>query len=288
MFLVFGLSLLVLAIVAFVAKGRGALRLVPAPFKSRWLPITVVVVLGIFGALLLTQSAFLSSPPLPKDVVADDTTRIAPERPVPVPSPPPAPAPPTPPLAFDPAQYIRQQVAELVPGRIEFNPPTNMRVGVKEPITVRISRSETEDAIKQNLQGRGVPQVENIRVGTFMRVRLAGDGFTVTTRSDENQAVPDRQFAEWLFDVLPVSAGNKVLNLQVSVRFKLPNSEEVTELPVLARNIAVEVNTWWNVEQSIAQNLKWLLGGVATVVASIIGYFAKRWFEKPKPPDQSD
>ena len=184
---------------------------------------------------------------------------------------------------FDPAAYIEEQVRKLVPGSILFNPPTRMRVGQTERVTVRISRSGAEGAIRSGLQGRGVPQVEQIQVGTFVRVRLFGDEFEVTTHSDENQAVPEQQFAEWLFTVKPLSAGKRALDLQVAVRFKLPNSEEVTELPVLSREIAVEVNTWWSLKQFVLENWKWFLGGIGSVVVAVGGYFGKRWIEGPKP-----
>jgi hypothetical protein len=196
----------------------------------------------------------------------------------------PPPAPPPPPAKqFDPASYVREQVVHLVPGSVLFNPPSKMRVGEAEEVTVRISRSATEAAIKQNLQGRGLPQVENIQVGNFMRVRLFGDGFKVTTHSDENQAVPEQLFAEWLFTVMPQSAGERMLDLQVAVRFKLPNSEEVTELPVLTREIAVAVDTWWSAKQFISENWKWFLSGIGGVVVAVGGYFGKRWIEGPKP-----
>ena len=114
-------------------------------------------------------------------------------------------------------------------------------------------------------------------------MRVPGDGFKVTTHSDENQAVPEQLFAEWLFTVVPQSAGARILDLLVAVRFKLPNSEEVTELPVLTRKIAVEVNTWWSTKQFISENWKWFLTGIGGVIVAVAGYFGKRWIEGPKP-----
>jgi hypothetical protein len=138
----------------------------------------------------------------------------------------------------------------------------------------------TESRIKENLQGRGVPQVEQIEVGTFMRVRLFGSGFEVMTKSDENQAVPEDHFAEWLFDVLPLEAGPEKLELQVAVRFKLPKSEEVTELPVLSREISVQVNYWWDIQRFLSKNWKWFFSGIGAVVVGVVGYLGKRWIER--------
>jgi hypothetical protein len=141
-----------------------------------------------------------------------------------------------------PAALVRSQLIEVVPGLVVFNPPTEMTVGVLERITVRISRGVAEATVKANLQGRGVPQVEDVKVGTFMRARLFGNGFEVTSKSDENQVVPDNGFAEWVYDVTPLEAGTKTITLQISLRYKLPGSEETTNLPVKTRKILVQVN----------------------------------------------
>jgi len=179
-----------------------------------------------------------------------------------------------------PAAVVRGQVAELLPGFVVFNPPTKMVVGQHEQVTVRITRSLAENTIKERLQGRGEPQIEQVKVGTFMRVRLFGDGFKVSTHSDESQAVADNDFAEWLYDVLPTESGKKLLTLQIAIRFKLANSEEITNLPVLTRDIAVQVNPWWSTKTFVADNWQWFFGGIGGILVSIGGFFGKRWFAR--------
>jgi len=147
-------------------------------------------------------------------------------------------------------------------------------------MTIRISRNLAEDAIKKGLQGAGTPQIENIEVGTFMRARLFGEGFEITTRSDEAQTIPDNHFAEWDYDVLPTKAGKLTLTLAVAIRYKLPGSDEITDLPVLTRQIAVEVNRWWTIKRFIADNWQYFLGGIGTVFLGIVGYLLKRWWER--------
>jgi len=181
---------------------------------------------------------------------------------------------------FDPAAFVRAQLAALAPGEIVFNPPDTMREGRSERITVRIARADAEARIKSGLEGRGVAQAEAIEVGTFMRVRLYGDGFQVTPRSDENQAVPETGFAEWIFDVLPEAGGSMMLTLAVAVRFKLPGSDEVTDLPVLTRDITVQVDAWWRAKQLFAANWQWFLGGIGSVLVALAGYFGRRWLER--------
>lgn len=177
------------------------------------------------------------------------------------------------------ASLIRQQIAQQVPGLIVYNPPSRMVQGNSERVTVRISRSLAQDALKTGLQGSGAPQIENIQVGTFMRASLYGDGFDVSSRSDAPQTVPDNGFAEWIFDVLPVGSGNLTLTLAVTIRYKIPgNPDETTDLPVLTRQIAVTVDRWWTLRQFIAVNWQYFLSGIGVVVLGIGGFLLKRWW----------
>jgi hypothetical protein len=179
---------------------------------------------------------------------------------------------------------VQQQIAEATPGMVVFNPSSEMRVGVAEGITVRIARDVTEDIVKKGLQGSGSPKVEHIEVGTFMRARLFGECFEIKSQSDEAQAIPGGRFAEWRFVVWPLESGKKKLILSIALRFKLPNGDEIFDLPVLEREIAVHVNPWWSVNQFATNNWQWLLGGLGAIFMGVAGYLGKRWFERRYGP----
>jgi hypothetical protein len=178
------------------------------------------------------------------------------------------------------ASLVQQQISLITPGIIVFNPPSEMVVGTPEQITIRVTRDVAEDIVKKGLQGRGIPKLEQIEVGTFMRARLWGDGFDIRTQSDEGQVVPTGRFAEWVFRVLPLESGTKTLNLFVAIRLKLLNGEEILNLPALAREITVHVNPWWSVNQFAANNWQWFVGGLGTIFMGVGSYLGKRWFER--------
>lgn len=180
----------------------------------------------------------------------------------------------------DPAAVLRSQVSGLSQGLVAFNPPTEMTVGNHELVSVRIMRGLIDKFSKQPLHSRPAPQIEEVRVGNFMRARLFGEGFEITTHSDESQAVADNDFAEWLYDVLPTKSGDRTLTLQIAIRYKLASSEEITNLPVLTRDISVQVNPWWTATTFVSTNWQWFFGGIGGLVVSIGGFFGKRWFEK--------
>ena len=63
----------------------------------------------------------------------------------------------------------------------------------------------------------------------------------------------------------------------MAVRFKLPGSDEVTDLPVLTRSIAVQVDDWWRAKEIFAENWQWFLGGIGSVLVGVVVFFGKRW-----------
>lgn len=200
--------------------------------------------------------------------------------PAPMPVPAPAPAPPT------PADYayraLRDEVARMADGRIAYNPPPRMRVGEEEEVTIKIARNELAQTLTERMAGRGQPVTEDIQVGNFMRVQLdGGDAFRITPKEPQDRAIPPNGVGEWLFRVLPVKAGEKqVLRLNVYVRVQVPGREELISQPVLRREIAVEVNYWWDIAELWRENWKWFLGGLGTALAAVAGYLLKRWWER--------
>jgi len=102
-----------------------------------------------------------------------------------------------------------------------------------------------------------------------MRARLYGHGFEIGSKSDEVQVVPDNGFAEWVYDVTPLEAGTKSITLQISLRYKLPGSDEITNLPVMTRQISVQVNPWWTAKRFMTDNWQWFFGGFGSLMMAV-------------------
>jgi hypothetical protein len=176
---------------------------------------------------------------------------------------------------------VQHAITKLDPGEIVYNPPARMQVGVEEPITVRIARGTFEGDLRRDLVGRGLPQVEKIKVGTFMRAELAGPDFRVTALGDRDRVLAEATMQEWRFNVLPVHSGERrILELLVSVRIQLRAKEELYSFPSFHREIIVDVNPSWYVQNFLADNWKFFIGGFGTAAAGLIAFFGKRWFER--------
>jgi hypothetical protein len=194
---------------------------------------------------------------------------------------------------------IQRAMAERTPGQLLFNPPTQMKLGVGERITVRIGRGALEEDLKQDLLGRGLARVETIKVGTFMRAEVGGPDFQASLiNGDQDRIIPEGEMQEWQFNVLPLKAGpRRILDLLVSVRIRLPSSEEIPgalgvlraeypakeefySFPSFHREIAVDVNPQFYAKRFLNENWKFFAGGFGAVAVSLIGFFGKRWLER--------
>jgi len=151
---------------------------------------------------------------------------------------------PTPTIAPTPSlsEIIDEELKKLPIGQIVFNPPENMTVGKEERIEVRITQNLTEN-LTEGLIGLGVPQIEKIKVSTFMNVRLTGDNFDIDRLFiDEEQIVGSDEFTQWAWDVTPLKSGVQVLHLFVAVWIVIDAAEGKRDYPVVDKQICVKVN----------------------------------------------
>jgi hypothetical protein len=220
--------------------------------------------------------------PTVTQAVGPTATRGAPTEPAEVPTaetPPPAPT-------LSVADAVQAEFARLGTGRILYNPPEEMRVGEKERIEVRISMG-TDGAVPldQGLKGTGAPQVEVIPVSCFMKVRLAGEAFSILAFSSEEQVVPAQGYTEWAWDVTPDKSGEKNLLLTVTARVKLAGyADEQRDLTVIERVIRVRVNAGHSLGAFLKDNQGWIFPSVLVPVAAALGSWLLKRRKKRKRP----
>ncbi len=167
-------------------------------------------------------------------------------------------------------KIISEEIEQLPIGKILFNPPTEMEEHKKERIEVRITQNINED-LKESLKGRGVPQIEQIRVSTVMTAKLSGDDFSINSLSDEQQAVFDSGYAQWEFDVTPLKAGQKILQLSISASFDMDEfGEKKKSLPVMEREIFVKVNPGERIKRVDWYKILGAIGGLLGIIIAIL------------------
>ena len=168
-------------------------------------------------------------------------------------------------------EMLDEEIDQLSVGQILFNPPEVMKVGIKERVEVRISQDIQEDLTKR-LKGRGLPRVEEIIVGSVMKVRLSGDAFKIVSFSDAVQFIGTSGYTQWEWDVTPIRSGNKFMHLSLSVSVYLDNyGEKKKSLPVMDKAINVEVNFPWSFCNFINNNWQWIAGTIIAILGLLFG-----------------
>jgi len=168
-------------------------------------------------------------------------------------------------------QILKKELDRLPLGQMVFNPPSEMKQGKKERLTLRISR-DTNFNILDALKGNGIPKVEEIKISEFMKVRLNGENFEITQLNEEQQIVGYNEYTEWAWDVLPKKFGKLVLHLKVTLRIRLPFGEEVKDHPIIDREVKVKVGIVYSLKIFIAKNWKWI---ITALIIPIIGWSVK-------------
>lgn len=233
-----------------------------------------LILLGVFGVLLVISLLIYSNFFAPMKMMRTPIKEKAP-RPVQKEAFLLAPAPP------ELSEIVENELKKLSPGQILFNVPQEMKVGIKERVEVRITKTITED-LPKGLKGRGLPQIEGIMVNTLMGVRLnKDDNFYINALSHEEQIVAGEGFTQWDWDVTPLESGIQSLLLTVTVRIKIPNfDEEKKDYPVFERQIKVKVNPIYSIKKFINNYWQWIIG---TIISSgVIGLVVKKWRKSRK------
>jgi hypothetical protein len=175
------------------------------------------------------------------------------------------------PVAYD--RLVRRAFTELVqPGRLLFNPPDQMRLGDTERIEVRLTRTLRLDAeLLKHLRGHGKPQMEEVPTSPLMAVALKGDGFQITSYSDEEQSVAKDGITTWEFDIRALKRGQQRLVISVSLRIPVAGQPlERKSIPVREATIDVQVGAPALIGHFVAANWQWFVGTLIAIAAVLV------------------
>jgi excisionase family DNA binding protein len=179
------------------------------------------------------------------------------------------------------AVLVNAEFEKLSAGRILYNPPTEMTVGEALIIEVRVTLNNTEP-LTSGLQGPGSPVVEPLLVGPFMKANISGDKFKITALSDEEQIVNRKTFTQWIWEVVPLEAGNQALYLTMTARIKIQgDGEEKKDILVKNTKIKVKVNPAYSVRTFFEHNWQWI---ATAIIIPLVIFGWGRWKRKQEIP----
>ena len=113
--------------------------------------------------------------------------------------------------------------------------------------------------------------MEEIPTAPLMAVTLKGDGFRITSYSDEEQGVAQDGITTWEFDIRALQRGQQRLIMCVSLRIPVPSQpSERRSIPVREATIDVQVGAPTLVGHFIAGNWQWFIGTAIAIAAVVV------------------
>ena len=166
----------------------------------------------------------------------------------------------------------------LGPGRVAFNPPSNMKLGERVNFSVRIVRNSALD--NSLLEGLDRPSdTLQLSMQTSYRMKVvctSTDGLAVHPLSEEIQVVASQRFTEWHFSVDAHRHGKEMVWVSASALLGDLNDgiSSVISLPVLHQAVDVAVSPLERSAAFARDNWKWVVGtaiGISSAVVAWIG-----------------
>jgi hypothetical protein len=160
----------------------------------------------------------------------------------------------------------------IPPGKILFDTPYQMKVGIPERVSIRITKKLTYGFFEDLIHTQEV-EVENIRVSQFMAASLRGDDFKIEALGDEEQIIEDNDFTQWDWKIVPLKAGSRKLWASITIQVKVENEQARKTLPVLEKEINVRINPVYSTRTFVGQYWQWL---IASAIIPIVGLLLKK------------
>ena len=161
-------------------------------------------------------------------------------------------------------------------GRILYVVPDTMLVMKNYEIVIRISKSNSQTTISQNIERKEKVKTEQIKTTSKMQVELIDpqkDCFNITSVNSSKQLV-DSTYTEWKFNVQPIKSGTNRLDLVVSIFL----NEDLKQVSY-SDEIFVKANPKAQIKDFWSTNWKWIF---EKLVLPLVTWFIGYWMGKKK------
>jgi hypothetical protein len=164
------------------------------------------------------------------------------------------------------------ELKKVTSGKVLFDTPHQMKVGISERVSVRIAKTMTQDFF-EGITHSQEAEIESIRTSRFMAVSLKGDNFKVEALGNEEQIIEDNDFTQWDWKVVPLKSGNCKLWVSITIQVKSENEQARKTLPVLEKEIPVKINPIYSIGTFVGQHWQWL---IASAIIPVVGLLFKK------------
>ena len=170
---------------------------------------------------------------------------------------------------------INEELKRLKEGYLHFQCAEQMTLGKKDPVIVEIFKDEN---FFESIPDRS--DINEVKVGKTMTVKLIGDDFEIFSKNTESQLILDDKKTTWHWEVKPLKYGNKKLELIVTVKIKVQGKDETYDYPIFIKEVYVKINRVYIANKFWEKNWQWILStivgsGVLVVILKALGVLPK-------------
>lgn len=171
-----------------------------------------------------------------------------------------------------------QELIDLIPGKLAFDFPREMKVGKRYDVTFSITRSLDNEVLFKGLDSSKF-EIRDIEVSSGMRVLLydpepeGSKNFDISTK-DEVLFVSSDRNTKWLWHVKPLKKGTHTIIIKVfaTVYDKRGTEREISQ-EVFKEKIQVEATPSFTFTKFFKEHWQWLFG---TLLIPIFVYFYRK------------
>ena len=176
------------------------------------------------------------------------------------------------------SEAIESATRKLAAGRVIFDAPREMKVGVSYVVEADVPYSFVKD-LSESIDGMSVGGGGNLRMGENIGVRLKGRGFEIKPggetngtdeygHSDFHRSIMKGSAEQWTWTVSPVRSGFQSLRLSIEVLVEDSRyNEMIGDYPVFQKVVSVKPNFLHKITDSYA-----VMAGFIIIVIAAVGW----------------
>lgn len=163
---------------------------------------------------------------------------------------------------------MRQELAYLSVQNFRFVPPHDLMVGEPARLELQLTQNIVEP-ITRAINHASPAKLTTLKIGAHLIAGLRGDGFRITPLTHEEQGLGAQPTLQWAWSVLPLKSGGRSLDLDLTLRLKIPSGEETRVYSWPECKVKVEPNVYFVAKTFIKRHWKGVIVGSAALAAGL-------------------
>jgi hypothetical protein len=172
-----------------------------------------------------------------------------------------------------PCVDIDSVIDNLKTGTYAFNKPTYAYVDHSIRIVLVLRTEQNQEIDNSFQQTEGTVEKREARFAQFVEATLHGTDFKIDPVGPQQRTATSHAPVEWEWNVTPLSAGTKLLVIDVDANLIIDGQKSLVKIAVLREPIEIRITTLQWIKATVGE-ARGILEALGVVAAAFIGLFA--------------